>query len=82
MGQKVHPYGFRLGVNKTWVSTWCVRREFPTLLIQDIKLRDYVKKTLAHAGISKVEVERSNSQKAPGDTIGKYFSNTLAARID
>ena len=78
MGQKVHPYGFRLGVNKTWVSTWCVRREFSALLIQDIKLRDYVKKTLAHAGISKVEVERSADRvrvsihtARPGIIIGK-----------
>jgi len=54
VGQKVHPYGFRLGVNKTWLSKWCVRRDFPSLLMEDIKLRGYVKRTLAHAGISKV----------------------------
>jgi small subunit ribosomal protein S3 len=78
VGQKVHPYGFRLGVNKTWVSTWCVRRDFPNLLLQDIKLRDYVKKNLAHAGISKVEVERSADRvrvgihtARPGIIIGK-----------
>ena len=78
MGQKVHPYGFRLGVNKTWVSKWCVRREFPSLLMEDIKLRGYVKRTLAHAGISKVEVERSADRvkvsihtARPGIIIGK-----------
>ena len=78
MGQKVHPYGFRLGVNKTWVSKWCVRRDFPSLLMEDIKLRGYVKKTLAHAGISKVEVERSADRvrvsihtARPGIIIGK-----------
>ena len=78
MGQKVHPYGFRLGVNKTWVSKWCVRRDFPSLLMEDIKLREYVKRTLAHAGISKVEVERSADRvrvsihtARPGIIIGK-----------
>ena len=78
MGQKVHPYGFRLGVNKTWVSKWCVRRDFPSLLMEDIKLRGHVKGTLAHAGISKVEVERSADRvrvsihtARPGIIIGK-----------
>ena len=78
MGQKVHPYGFRLGVNKTWVSKWCVRRDFPSLLMEDIKLRGYVKRTLAHAGISRVEVERSADRvrvsihtARPGIIIGK-----------
>jgi len=78
VGQKVHPYGFRLGVNKTWVSKWCVRRDFPSLLMEDIKLRGYVKRTLAHAGISKVEVERSADRvrvsihtARPGIIIGK-----------
>ena len=78
MGQKVHPYGFRLGVNKTWVSKWCVRRDFPSLLMEDIKLRGHVKRTLSHAGISKVEVERSADRvrvsihtARPGIIIGK-----------
>ena len=78
MGQKVHPYGFRLGVNKTWASKWCVRRDFPSLLMEDIKLRGHVKRTLAHAGISKVEVERSADRvrvsihtARPGIIIGK-----------
>jgi len=78
VGQKVHPYGFRLGVNKTWVSKWCVRRDFPSLLMEDIKLRGHVKRTLAHAGISKVEVERSADRvrvsihtARPGIIIGK-----------
>ena len=78
MGQKVHPYGFRLGVNKTWVSSWCVRRDFPALLLEDIRLRRYIAKTLSHAGISKVEVERSANRvrvniytARPGIIIGK-----------
>ena len=78
MGQKVHPYGFRLGVNKTWVSSWCARREFPDLLLEDINLRRYIKKILSHAGISRVEVERSANRvrvnihtARPGIIIGK-----------
>jgi len=78
VGQKVHPYGFRLGVNKTWVSSWCARREFPDLLLEDINLRRYIKKTLSHAGISRVEVERSANRvrvnihtARPGIIIGK-----------
>ena len=78
MGQKVHPYGFRLGVNKTWVSNWCARREFSSLLLEDIKLREYVKKTLVHAGISSVGIERSANRvkvnihtARPGIIIGK-----------
>ena len=89
MGQKVHPYGFRLGVNKTWVSTWCVRREFPALLIEDIKLRDYVTKTLAHAGIAKVEIERSADRvkisihtARPGIIIGKKGSEVDRLKED
>ena len=78
MGQKVHPYGFRLGINKTWTSNWCARREFPDLLLEDIKLRQYINKTLSHAGIARVEVERSANRvrvnihtARPGIIIGK-----------
>ena len=78
MGQKVHPYGFRLGINKTWSSNWCARRGFSDLLLEDIKLRQYIKKTLSHAGIANVEVERSANRvrvnihtARPGIIIGK-----------
>lgn len=78
MGQKVHPYGFRLGINKTWTSNWCARREFPDLLLEDIRLRQYIKRALSHAGISSVEVERSANRvrvnihtARPGIIIGK-----------
>ena len=89
MGQKVHPYGFRLGVNKTWVSKWCVRRDFSSLLLEDINLRGYVKRTLAHAGISKVEVERSADRvrvsihtARPGIIIGKKRSEVDRLKED
>ena len=78
MGQKVHPYGFRLGINKTWISAWYARAGYADFLLEDIKLREYIHKTLAHAGISKVEVERSANRvrinihtSRPGIIIGK-----------
>ena len=78
MGQKVHPYGFRLGVNKTWLSSWFARKDYAILLHEDIKLRNHVQKSLAHAGIAKVEIERSANRirinihtSRPGIIIGK-----------
>ncbi len=78
MGQKVHPYGFRLGFNKTWTSNWYSRAGFGDLLMEDMKLRNYITKSLAHAGISKVEIERSANRvrinihtARPGIIIGK-----------
>ncbi len=78
MGQKVHPYGFRLGINKTWISNWYARKEFPHLLLEDIKFRNHINKSLSHAGISKVEIERSANRvrinihtARPGIIIGK-----------
>lgn len=78
MGQKVHPYGFRLGFNKTWISNWYARKGYSEQLIEDIQLRQHIFKTLAHAGISKVEIERSANRvrvnihtARPGIIIGK-----------
>lgn len=78
MGQKVHPYGFRLGFNKTWISNWYARKGYSEQLIEDMKLRKHIFKTLAHAGISKVEIERSANRvrvnihtARPGIIIGK-----------
>lgn len=78
MGQKVHPIGFRLGINKTWSSNWYAKKNFTVFLHEDIKITDYINKTLSHAGISKVEVERSSNRlrvniytARPGIIIGK-----------
>ena len=78
MGQKVHPYGFRLGYNKTWISSWYARKEYSDFLIEDIKLRNHITGSLSHAGISKVEIERSANRvrinihtARPGIIIGK-----------
>ena len=78
MGQKVHPYGFRLGYNKTWISSWYARKGYSEQLIEDMALRKHIFKTLSHAGISRVEIERSANRvrinihtARPGIIIGK-----------
>jgi small subunit ribosomal protein S3 len=81
MGQKVHPYGFRLGYNKTWRSRWFARREYADLLHEDIALRDRLKKRLASAGVSAIEIERAANKLViriytarPGIIIGRKGS--------
>ena len=78
MGQKVHPKGFRLGVIEQWDSKWFARRDYAPLLREDLRVRQFLKDRLYHAGISKVEIERAaNKAKIniytarPGIVIGK-----------
>jgi small subunit ribosomal protein S3 len=78
VGQKVHPKGFRLGVIEGWDSRWYARREYAELLHEDLKVRNFLKKRLYHAGVSKIEIERAaNKAKInihtarPGIVIGK-----------
>ena len=59
MGQKTHPYGFRLGYTRTWNSRWYAKKDFVKLLHEDVEIRRTVKSRLFHAGISRVEIERS-----------------------
>jgi small subunit ribosomal protein S3 len=59
LGQKVHPNGFRLGITKTWDSRWFSQKDFGNFLIEDLKLREFVKKRLSQASVSKMEVERA-----------------------
>lgn len=59
MGQKVHPHGFRLGVNRTWDSRWYSEKDYGDFLIEDLKLREFVKKRLTQANISRIEIERA-----------------------
>jgi small subunit ribosomal protein S3 len=87
LGQKVHPIGFRLGVIKTWESKWYAEADYAKLLHEDIKLRNYLKKRLYHAGISKIELERAaNKAKIniyaarPGIIIGKKGSEVEALK--
>ena len=79
MGQKVNPHGLRVGVIKDWDSRWYAKNEkVGDLLVEDKKLRDYLKKTLYAAGVPKIEIERNNSKVViylhcarPGMVIGK-----------
>lgn len=78
MGQKVHPFGFRLGYNKNWQSRWFSRKEYPVFVFEDSEIRKYVKKLLYSAGLSKIEIERAGgkirlilSTARPGIVIGR-----------
>ncbi|QGY40763.1 30S ribosomal protein S3 [Pseudodesulfovibrio cashew] len=78
MGQKVHPYGFRLGYNKNWVSRWYSRKDYPAFVFQDDKIRKFVKKKLYQAGIARLEIERAGGKirliihtARPGIVIGR-----------
>jgi len=78
MGQKVHPTGFRLGFNKTWRSRWYAEKEYANLLHEDVHLKRDLKKRFAHAGVSRVEIERAANKlkisiytSRPGIIIGR-----------
>ena len=78
MGQKVHPYGFRLGVTKTWRSRWFAKQDFAKLLREDLELKDSLRERLKAAGVSSVEVDRPGNKlrvtirtSRPGIIIGR-----------
>ena len=79
MGQKVNPYGFRLGVTTDWKSRWfATRQEYADNLLEDWKIRDFLMTELPHAAISRVEVERTRDRlrvdvhtARPGIVIGR-----------
>ena len=78
MGQKIHPIGFRVGVNRGWDSKWYADKEFAALLLEDAKIRKFIKSNFNAAGISKTEIERAaNKVKVtihtarPGIIIGR-----------
>jgi len=78
LGQKVNPIGLRLKITRTWDSKWFAGNEYPKLVYEDYRVRRHVKKRMAHAGISKVEIERAAKRlrvkihtARPGIVIGK-----------
>ena len=78
MGQKVNPHGIRIGINKTWSSRWFSRKDYTTLLHQDLKIKTYVENKLKNASISKINIERAAKKlrisifsSRPGIIIGK-----------
>ena len=83
MGQKVNPVGFRLGVNRGWDSVWFAKKkDFGNYLIEDFKIREYIKKNVINSGVSKVMIERTSNKcyvtiytSRPGFVIGKKGSD-------
>ncbi|MDD2737879.1 30S ribosomal protein S3 [Methylomonas lenta] len=79
MGQKVHPTGIRLGIVKDWTSRWYANSQnYPVLLLQDLKVREYIRKKLAHASVSRIQINRPANNAnitvhtaRPGIVIGK-----------
>ncbi|MCR9097836.1 MAG: 30S ribosomal protein S3 [bacterium] len=78
MGQKVHPYGFRVGTLYGWQSNWFAEKNYAEQLHEDVRIREFIKKKLYHAGISKVVIERTGDKivinihtARPGILIGK-----------
>jgi small subunit ribosomal protein S3 len=78
VGQKTHPYGFRLGYNRTWHSRWYAEDDYADILHSDLQLRNQLKKRLEHAGVSEIDIERAAERlrvtiytSRPGIIIGR-----------
>jgi len=78
MGQKTHPYGFRLGITKNWKSRWITKNKFKEYLTEDAPIRKYIEKRFVRAAISDVEIERTEAKLTitihsarPGIIIGR-----------
>lgn len=78
MGQKTHPKGFRLGITENWDSRWFSKQDYAHLLHQDLRIREFIREKLQHAGVPRVEIERSGNKvkvniytARPGIVIGK-----------
>ncbi len=78
MGQKVHPIGFRLGVNRNWDSRWFARKEYSDFVLEDYNIRKFLKKRVFQAGVARIEIERAANKvrirmytARPGIVIGK-----------
>jgi small subunit ribosomal protein S3 len=87
LGQKVNPIGMRLGIIKTWNSRWFAGKEYSKYVFEDHQLRKFLKKQLYHAGISRIDIERSSNRiklrifaARPGIIIGKKGSEIEALK--
>src|SRR5262245_25635226 len=87
MGRKVHPYGFRLGVSRTWTAKWYADKEYTDLIKEDISIRRLIERRLANASVSGVEIERGINHVTvtihtakPGIVIGKGGANVEVLR--
>src|ERR1700747_1506845 len=89
MGQKVHPYGFRLGYTKPWKSRWFVEKDYAKLLHEDVKLKNELKDKLKSAGVSSIEIERPGNKiriiiktARPGIIIGPQGAGIDTLKAD
>jgi small subunit ribosomal protein S3 len=89
LGQKVNPIGLRLGIVKTWDSRWYAGKNYANYILEDHKIRKFIKKKLYHAGISRIEIERSAKRvrlriftARPGIVIGKKGSEIEQLKKD
>lgn len=89
MGQKVNPHGIRLGVIKDWDSKWYAGKNFADFLVEDYKIREFIKKRLYDAGVGKIEIERTQDRvnigintSSPGLVIGKGGADIDKLRAD
>ena len=89
MGQKVHPYGFRLGTLYGWQSNWFAERRYAEKLHEDLRIRKYIKKKLYHAGIARVVIDRTGDKVVlnihtarPGILIGKRGAEVELLRAE
>ena len=89
MGQKINPIGFRIGIYKDWNSKWYGEKDYAKFLHQDIKIRKFIKEKLKHAGVSKINIERTASNTRiiihtakPGIVIGKKGSEIDVLKKD
>ncbi len=89
MGQKVHPYGFRLGYIKSWHSSWYAKDRYAELLHEDIKMRAYIEKTMKAAAVASIDISRTSDQvkvtvntAKPGIAIGKKGTGIEKIRND
>jgi small subunit ribosomal protein S3 len=89
MGQKVHPFGFRLGVSKTWRSRWFAKQEYARLLAEDLDLKEALRKRLKAAGVSSIEVDRPGNKlrvtirtSRPGIIIGRKGAEIEKLKLD
>lgn len=89
MGQKVNPHGLRVGIIKDWDSKWYAGKDYEKFLLEDIKIREFIKEKLFLSGISKVEIERASNRARisihtakPGMVIGRHGSNIELLKND
>jgi small subunit ribosomal protein S3 len=89
LGQKVNPIGLRLGIVKTWESRWYADKNYADYILEDYKIRRFIKKKLYHAGVSRIEIERSSKRirlriftSRPGIVIGKKGSDISLLKQD